>query len=221
MTIIDPFNIETELWYTISDYETAGKALAAHRADYTPEGLANAFTTRTQKTALKLTTIRATIDTYADALNNVATYEQAALLPPVTGAYSTADELAAARILARPGTWDHKRYIETITPKFGTTAATLLTEELTARGLSTDIVDAALSANERYKAAMDLHLQMTMGLNAVLRPLLKEAERAANAETWVSHHKYPGNSAVGLSDVHEDLTLHTSGKINARSLTNR
>ncbi|NLA55118.1 MAG: hypothetical protein GX859_02285 [Corynebacterium humireducens] len=213
MTIIDPFKIETNLHTIIAQYRAAWDRLAPIRDDYTPEGLAKSFATSTASTTAKLNAARAELEDYAAGIDMVIPAERARVLPPApTGGYTSTQELAAARILGRHVDWDISTYVAAVEPMAGTPTATLITEELAARNRLADGAEDVLlhTVSERYAAATKLVQLMMTGLNGPLMSLVREAERAANVETWFSNHSEPGRHLVSLSDAHGPLRLDTS-----------
>lgn len=226
MAVIDPFKIESELDQIVTLYAVAHANIDTRRYELTPEGRQASFIRETKNLAARLEAVRADLDNYRNALNQVRDYERARILPEADAIQDTATELAVNRILSRPGTletvngmkWGHERFEEATRPLVGTPAATLIATELEVRGqIDASHINYLLGAQPRYRAVDSLHSRMLAGLNNVLLPLVQGIEARPDFDHWGSLHGLE-EGRISLEACHEKVTITDKGKVTAESL---
>lgn len=225
MAVINPFAIEAELDRIVVSYCTEHAKIVTRAAELTGVGKDAQFQKATEPLAASLEAVKATLETYREALGNVEAYERGLVLPPAKAVYDTATELAVSRVIARPGMdrdsgkWTFQQFADNLTPFLGTPVATLIVAELEARHLiDATMTTALLAMQPRYKAAYSFKRRLETGLNNVLFPLAESIARRTEFLNWGDLRDMP-NGRISLETIHDKATISDKGEIKAATLT--
>lgn len=185
MTIYDLIKIDNEIRATIAVINAEGHRLYGKSSELTQEGKRKEWERITAKYPAQIDAITAKIDAIALAVDKVEPHERDALLRPVGSGLTAAQELAIARLLARPGAYEMEKFAATIGPHLETTTATVMVEEIQAHNPQVDdnFVSAVLAQESRfYKEALESanHVSVALG---VLRQGLTELTKALDFST--------------------------------------